>query len=47
MLKRLKVSVALIILGNLLYLALSFFSDSNGDIVCLDSQSPGHGTYIC
>ena len=29
MLKRLKVSVALIILGNLLYLALSFFSDSN------------------
>ena len=29
MLKRLKVSLALIILGNLLYLALSFFSDSN------------------
>ena len=29
MLKRLKVSVALIILGNLLYLALSFSSDGN------------------
>ena len=29
MLNRLKVSVALIILGNILYLALSFFSDSN------------------
>lgn len=29
MLKRLKVSAALIILGNLLYLALSFFSGGN------------------
>ena len=31
MLKRLKISVALIILGNLLYFALSFFSSDNGN----------------
>ena len=30
MLKRLKISVTLIILGNLLYLFLSFFKDGNG-----------------